>query len=233
MWYRVVQLTRFLNDSIAGICYLLPFGLIWVLVVIEVAINSRTVTLIKLISLDKDNVNKQELLNCYVRCTPKPILRLYDESQDSVSSLSRLHLLLEEIRAQLWNRLQTLIFFNCHSQIAHFLQFLPLHHSQALFSPSEAASPTQAEGSRGCGEGWWGCPPLHILQGQRSGTHVESGTWRNRTLWDIWEILRYLFLIWKQKLCRAKSSATVCVGLIFLIWKQKPEQPFLHIWMWE
>lgn len=58
--------TWFLNNSIAGVCYLLPFGLIWVLVVVEVAINSRKVTLIKLISPLKDNVNKLELLLCYV-----------------------------------------------------------------------------------------------------------------------------------------------------------------------
>lgn len=39
----VVFLTWFLNNSIAGISYLLPFGLIWVLVVIEIAINSRKI----------------------------------------------------------------------------------------------------------------------------------------------------------------------------------------------
>lgn len=57
MWF-----TWFLNNGIAGVCYLLPFGLIWVLVVVEVAINSRTVTLIKLISLHKDDVNRAEVL---------------------------------------------------------------------------------------------------------------------------------------------------------------------------
>lgn len=42
--------TWFLDNSIAGVCYLLPFGLIWILVVVEVAINSTRVTVIKLIS---------------------------------------------------------------------------------------------------------------------------------------------------------------------------------------
>lgn len=53
-WF--MRFTWFLNNCIAGICNLLPFGLIWVLVVVEVAINSRG-ALIKLISLPKDNVN--------------------------------------------------------------------------------------------------------------------------------------------------------------------------------
>lgn len=33
--------TWLLNHSVAGVRYLLPFGLIWVLVVVEVAINSK------------------------------------------------------------------------------------------------------------------------------------------------------------------------------------------------
>lgn len=33
--------TWFLNHSVAGVCYFLPFGLVWVLVVVEVAINSK------------------------------------------------------------------------------------------------------------------------------------------------------------------------------------------------
>lgn len=36
--------TWFLNHSIAGVCYFLPFGLVWVLVVVEVAINSSAVS---------------------------------------------------------------------------------------------------------------------------------------------------------------------------------------------
>lgn len=63
--------TWFLNNSIAGVGYLLPFGLVWVLVVVEVAINSRGVTLIKLISLHKDDVNKAELL-LFVMCAAQP-----------------------------------------------------------------------------------------------------------------------------------------------------------------
>lgn len=50
--------TWLLNNGIAGVCYLLPFGLVWVLVVVEVAINSTRVALIKLISLHKDDVNQ-------------------------------------------------------------------------------------------------------------------------------------------------------------------------------
>ncbi len=70
--------TWFLYNSIAGVCYLLPFGLIWVLVVVEVAINRR-VTLIKLISLHKDDVNKPGVTAVsYVYGTTKPILRLYE-----------------------------------------------------------------------------------------------------------------------------------------------------------
>lgn len=70
--------TWFLNYSIAGISYLLPFGLIWVLVVVEVAINSRRVTLIKFISSHKDDVNKTGVTAvCDVCGTTKPILRLY------------------------------------------------------------------------------------------------------------------------------------------------------------
>lgn len=39
-------LTWFLDDSVAGVGDLLPFGLVWVLVVVEVAINNSRVTLI-------------------------------------------------------------------------------------------------------------------------------------------------------------------------------------------
>lgn len=65
----------------------------------------------------------------------------------------------------------------------------PLHHRQALFSPSEATSPTQPEGPRGSGEGWGGLPPLHLLQRQRSRPHVEGGTWAESDLWVLTEDL--------------------------------------------
>lgn len=51
--------TWFLNDSIAGIGNLLSLGLVRVLVVVEVAINSNRVALINLIQ--KNNVNKREV----------------------------------------------------------------------------------------------------------------------------------------------------------------------------
>lgn len=51
--------TWFLNHSIAGVCYFLSFGLIWVLVVVEVAINSTQVA-----------------AQCQQFCDAAPILRL-------------------------------------------------------------------------------------------------------------------------------------------------------------
>lgn len=65
----------------------------------------------------------------------------------------------QELGAQRTARQTSIMSQHTHT---HYL-YSPLHDGQALFSPGEAASSSQAEGSGRCGDGRRSLPPLHLF----------------------------------------------------------------------
>lgn len=58
---------------------------------------------------------------------------------------------------------------------------LPLHDSETLFPPSEAAATAQTEAPGAAVDGWSALVPLNnVLQRYGGGSHSQSGAWDDR-----------------------------------------------------